>query len=311
MKDFNDKINEFFNDEELMANIRSSIVLILAIGLGLLYFGLYSNIDFGALISFKTFGLTLTALISTWLWRIDIELRAFNDELNNNDELNKIEKEIQGQSNSFDDYETALEFVKEWNIQQQDIFNALKTEKRMTELNQRIKYSAIRRKRFWHKIFKPRSILSMTQEIEKLEINPLIDKSFKPITVNQLISVQKIKKNKERKGQDSIEYNPKRDGTKRSLFFSIFKFLGIGGSGGIAFGMIDSYKTIIIYYVMLLITLALTTFSRYRKVRKNTKTTYFQTRKNKLKLIREMKEYKSIRKLNPPKKENVNEKTLL
>lgn len=307
-KKLNEHINEFFNNDELMSNIRSGIVLFFALGLGFLYFGLYSSIDFGALLSFKTAGLTMTALLSNWVWRIDLEIRAFQDELRDNLELTQIETDIQEESNTFDDYENALEFVKDWNERQQDMFNLLKTEARISVLNQAIKYSVVRKKRWWHKKFLfinliPSTVKEMTEEIERLEINPLIDKSFKPITVNQLISVQKIKKNKERKGQDSIQYDPKRDGTKKSLVFSLFKFLGIGGSGGIAFGIIDEPGTIVIFYLMLLITLALTTFNRYRKVRKNTKTTYFMTRKNKLKLIREMKEFKAIKKLIAPKEE--------
>lgn len=301
MNKWNEKINDFFGNDELMANIRSGVVLLLAIGLGLLYFGLYNSFDIKALISVKTIGLTVIAMMSNWLWRIDIEIRAFNDELRDNEILAQVENDIETESNNFDDYDSALEYVKEWNDKQQDLYNKLKTEERIRVLTQQSRYNKIRPKRFWHKIKKPRSNYNIAQEIERLEVNPLIDKSFKPITVNQLISVQKIKKNNERKGQDSIEYNPKREGTAKSLLFSLFKFVGIGGGGGLAFGITDNPKSILIYYVLLLIALALTTFKRYPKVRKNTKTTYLQTRKNKLKLIQDMKQFTPIKRLPLPK----------
>lgn len=305
MSKWNEAINGFFSNEELMSNIRSGIVLTLALGLGLLYFGFYSNFDLNTLLSIKTVGLTLTALLSNWLWRIDIEIRGFTDEIRENVELKSIEEDIQTESNSFEDYDSALEFVKDWNETQQDMFNKLKTEERENHLKQLLKYNKVRQKHWWNALpyFKPRNDKSINEELDALELNPLIDKTFKAITVNQLISVQKIKKNHERKGQDSIEYNPKREGTVRGLLFSLVKFLGIGGGGGMLFGITDSTKTIVIYYLMLLAALALTTFSRYTKVRKNTKTTYYNTRKNKLNLIKEMKDYKSQKKLPPPKEE--------
>ena len=299
MSKWNESVNAFFNDKELLSNIASGVSLTIALGLGMLYFGFYDSINWSALLNTKTFGLTVVAIISNWVWRIDVEKRAFNDELRINKKLEKIENDLDVESKKVDDIDNAIAFVNNWNRQQQEMFNTIKTDKRVTYLNQLILYNKVRQVRWYNKLpfLKIRSTHDITLEIEELYTNPLIDTSFKPITLTQLISVEKTKISKERKGVETIEYNPQRDGTKKSLIFSLVKFAGIGGGGSMAFLVSTPLKTILIFYAMLILAMLITTIRRYLKVRKNTSTTYFITRKNKLSLIREMNGYVPVKQI--------------
>jgi hypothetical protein len=87
-----------------------------------------------------------------------------------------------------------------------------------------------------------------------------------------------------------IYYDPVKQGNARSVI-SIFVRSLVPGSLGIGFLISEPLINIVLYYAFLVIGFAWTISTQYVLTRHNTKTIYYSTRKNKLTLLREMKEY--------------------
>jgi len=90
--------------------------------------------------------------------------------------------------------------------------------------------------------------------------------------------------------RDQIFYNPVRQGNVSGFFGTFVRSL-IPGSIGITFLLQEPFVNILLYYTFLLVAFAWTISTQYVLTRRNTATKYFNTRKNKLTLLREMKAY--------------------
>ena len=74
-------------DEKLIREIRTYIVIAISLGLGFLYFGFFGQIDIEALLQFKSIGLGLVSFISLTMVRLDIKDRAFKEECEENEDI--------------------------------------------------------------------------------------------------------------------------------------------------------------------------------------------------------------------------------
>ena len=281
---------ELLNDKQLMKNIKTSAIGILALSLGIIYYGLFNSANFGSLLSINVAGLSVVALISVRIWRLDIRTRAFEDECDANEKIQDIDKEFQELTQQVINLEDCIDYVKHWNIKEQNNANSILTAKTIAKLerkrdilllkhsNNENKYKALQTK--------------YNDKIQALRITPLVDRKYKPITVKQMLSNYTVKKNEQEEiGKYRFEYNPILHGEKRSLLLSTFKFFGIGASGSLVFNDIAG-KEILIYYGLLIISMILTVVINYPRVRLATKTEYVKKRNNKLALTKEMLSHK-------------------
>lgn len=278
-----EKIMEFLNDEKLLKDVRSVIALISALGLGLLYFGFYEQITLDAILNFSVGALAIISMISIWIVRIDISLRAFGDEVDNNDPLRKDIEEMGTQQDLIVDYDSAIDYVKLYNIEQQLLADKILTEKVITRLERKIMRCKINEKPYD----------KYEDKINTLKILPLKDKTYKPISLRQIKGYSKSGK-KEYSGLSRFVYNPKTDGNKRSLILAPLKGFGIGGAGSIPFIMTASAKTIFIYYALLIVSITMTVITRYLKVRKNTKEKYHTVVTNRIAFIKQLLLHKKV-----------------
>lgn len=279
-------LDGFLENKELLRNVRSIAIGVLALSLGIIYAGLYNSANLKSLFTINVAGLSVVALISVRIWRLDVKTRAFEDECDKNEEINKIDQEFQTLATKEIDLNSCIDYVNVFNAKEQELANKKKTANAIAKLERKrdkqlIKYS--------YSQDKYDSVRAKFQvKIDKLKTTPLIDKKFKPVSVKQMLSDYKVKTTKEDIGYTRFEYNPIFDGEKKSLIFSMFKFLGIGASGSLVFNEIENITAIVLYYLLLLISMTLTLVIQYPKVRKATATEYLAKRTNKVAFVKKM-----------------------
>lgn len=311
---FNKWFKTLFEDDDTLRNIRSIVSLFVALGLGVLFFGLFNSDNLNALLTLNVAGLTLVAIFSVWVWKLDLQDRAMQDEIDNNKDLQEIEKDIIATSKLERNEDNCMLFADDYNDKKQAFLNKRKTAIRIKRYKENISILklTVRDLKWYQRAISKmirfiimlipfahnKDIRYYEKEIKELTAKPLRDKSYKPIVAKRVLSAKTEKDSNEEIGAKATEYNPKNDGTKTSLIFSFMKFAGIGGSGNMVFASTTNGKTILIYYSLLIASLIWVTVSRYPKVRLNTKTKYFVTRQNKLNLMRDMIKW------NPPIKKN-------
>jgi hypothetical protein len=275
-------LDDFLNNEKLINDIKSGLVLIVAVGLPLLYFAYSENfkldilltIQFGILALFVVFGNVIT-----WL---EISDKAIRDEKLVNEELQKEEKlTIEKQQTLPRNIDDLIDFNVYYNETKQKNRNRKYTESKIERLRSKITNAKVKGKPY-HKY---------QQKIDNLKKNPLYDKSYKPVKIQNIISIEKRKEN-EIEGNDSLHVNIKTYGWKSFAIKQVVKSLGIGGSGLFLLGFSDTWETIVAFYLIYIIELLMIVLFRYPSIRKLTNGFYILTLKNKRNYIDEYHKWK-------------------
>jgi hypothetical protein len=281
MKSFSELINDILNNEKLLRDIRTGTAVVGALSLAIIYWAFLENFSFTLLQFQKVLALTFIFTISVMIVRLEFKSRAFVAEIENNEDLRRIEKELFEEDVNIQYDEYGIEFVGKFNREGQEKANRLKTENIILNLMQK-RRDLIRRGR-------PTNALD--KKIEHIKAEPEVDTKYKPIRYTDLISKSSRSKNdKDVLDRDNIYYDPVKSGNITG-FMATFARSVIPGSLGIGFLLDEPFINIVLYYLALLIAFAWTISTQYTITRKNTKTRYYETRKNKLVLIREMKKY--------------------
>jgi hypothetical protein len=274
-------INEILSNEKLLRDIRTGVVLTIALSLAVVYWGFLSNFAWTGVEIRKVLGLTVVFASSLFIVRIEFKSRAFAAEMEENEELKVIEKQLFDEDVDIKNDELGIEYVANFNKDGQDKANRIKTENTILKLMEK-RRDYIRR---------GKSSRALDAEIDRLKQEPEIDTRFKPIRYTDLISKgATLKDSKDVLDRDMIYYDPVRQGNTRSIFTTFIRSL-VPGSLGIGFLISEPLINIVLYYAFLLIGFAWTISTQYIITRQNTKTIYFSTRKNKLTLLQEMKKY--------------------
>ena len=101
-----------------------------------------------------------------------------------------------------------------------------------------------------------------------------------------LINVNGVKKQRDDNGgRESIYHDPRKENWIKNAMIFPLKLIGFGGSGTLPFLITDDVGTIVIYYLVLIVFIALTILRAYPVTRLTTKTSFWQVRKNMLKLL--------------------------
>jgi hypothetical protein len=281
MGNFSKWINDILSNDKLLRDIRTGVTVTIALSLAIVYWGFLSNFSWTGVEIQKILGLTVVFAASVFIVRLEFKARAFTAEMEENEELKLIEKQLFDEDVDIKNDELGIEYVGKFNKEGQDKANRIKTENRILKLMEK-RREAIRRG-------KPTNVLD--SEIDRLKREPDIDTKFKPIRYTDLISKgATLTKGKDVLDRDQIYYDPVRQGNVQSLFTTFLRSL-VPGSLGIGFLLDEPLINIVLYYLFLLVAFAWTISTQYILTRTNTRTTYFATRKNKLTLLREMKDY--------------------
>jgi len=281
MTNFSQWLNDILGNEKLLRDIRTGMAVTASLLLAIIYWGFVQNFDFSGIQFGRVLGLTIVFSISVFIVRLEFKTRGFQAEMDENIALQEIEKTLFDEDVNIQHDELGIEWVGEFNRKGQEKSNRIKTENRIMKLQEK------RRNR----IRKNKPITDIDKEIERLKNDNLIDTRYKPLRYTDLISKGADYKNsKDVIDRDQIYYNPVKQGNV-SGFLGTFLRSVIPGSIGITFLLEEPVVNILLYYIFLLIAFAWTISTQYILTRRNTATKYFNTRKNKLTLLREMKTY--------------------
>lgn len=274
-------INEILSNEKLLRDIRTGVTITIALSLAIIYWGFLTNFSWTGVEIQKILGLTVVFALSVFIIRIEFKARAFAAEMEENEELKSIEKQLFDEDVDIKNDELGIEYVSKFNKEGQDKANRLKTENRILKLMEK-RREYIRR---------GKDSSDLDSEIDRLKREPDVDTRFKPIRYTDLISKgATLTNSKDVLDRDQIYYDPVRQGNIKSLFTTFVRSL-VPGSLGVGFLLNEPLVNIFVYYILLLLAFAWTISTQYVLTRNNTKTIYFSTRKNKLTLLREMKDY--------------------
>ena len=281
MTNFSQWLNDVLGNEKLLRDIRTGMAVTASLLLAIIYWGFVQNFDFSGIQLTRVLGLTIVFSISVFIVRLEFKARGFQAEMDENKDLQEIEKTLFNEDVNIQYDELGIQWVSDFNVRGQEKANRIKTENRIMKLQEKRR----------NKIRNNRPIADIDLEIERLKNDNLIDTRFKPLRYTDLISKgADYKKNKDVIDRDQIYYNPVKQGNV-SGFFSTFLRSIIPGSIGITFLLEEPVINIVLYYVFLIVAFAWTISTQYVLTRRNTATKYFDTRKNKLTLLREMKNY--------------------
>jgi len=281
MGDFSKWINDILSNEKLLRDIRTYVMVIIALSLAIIYWGFLSNFQWTGIQIQRVLGLTVVFATSIFIVRIEFKARAFAAEMEENEELKLIEKQLFDEDVDIKNDALGIEYVAKFNKEGQEKANRIKTENTILKLMEK-RREAIRRN-------KPTNALDA--KIERLKHEPEVDTKYNPIRYTDLISKgATLNSGKDVLDRDMIYYDPVKQGNAKSLITIFIRSL-VPGSLGIGFLISEPLINIVLYYVLLVIGFAWTISTQYVLTRQNTKTVYYSTRKNKLTLLREMKEY--------------------
>jgi hypothetical protein len=281
MGDFSKWINDILSNEKLLRDIRTYVMVIIALSLAIIYWGFLSNFQWTGIQIQRVLGLTFVFATSIFIVRIEFKSKAFAAEMEENEELKIIEKQLFDEDVDIKNDALGIEYVAKFNKEGQEKANRIKTENTILKLMEK-RRDAIRRGR-------PTNALDA--KIERLKNEPEVDTRYNPIRYTDLISKgANLKNGKDVLDRDMIYYDPVKQGNAKSLV-SIFVRSLVPGSLGIGFLISEPLINIVLYYAFLVIGFAWTISTQYVLTRHNTKTIYYSTRKNKLTLLQEMKEY--------------------
>ncbi len=278
---FSQWLNDILGNEKLLRDIRTGMAVTASLLLAIIYWGFVQNFDFSGIQLGRVLGLTIVFTISVFVVRLEFKSRGFQAEMDENQELREVEKTLFDEDVNIQHDELGIEWVSEFNRKGQEKANRIKTENRIMKLQEK-RRSLIRRN-------KPTTNIDL--EIERLRNDNLIDTRFKPVRYTDLISKGADYKNaKDVIDRDQIYYNPVKQGNVSGFVGTLLRSI-VPGSIGITFLLEEPFVNILLYYVFLLVAFAWTISTQYILTRRNTATKYFNTRKNKLVLLREMKAY--------------------
>ena len=274
-------IDDFLQNEQLILDIKSGLILLVSISLPIIYFLYSDNFKLDALLTFSFGILSLVVIIGNVLTFYEITDKAERDELMINTDIQEEEDKTRNAQGTLPkQIDPIIEFNKFYNQQKQDNRNKQLTNKRIAYLNNKITHAKINGK----------PITKYEEEIALLEVTPLFDKSYRPVELKHIIS-QNNKTDNQIEGNDAIHINIRTYGLRGFLIKQVVKSLGIGGSGLFILGISENGWTIFTFYLIYLLSLAILIVFRYPSVRKVMRTLYLDTLKNKQQYIKEFHEW--------------------
>lgn len=278
------RLQEGLNDPDVLRNIRTTIILIIALGAPILYFGFIENMSFEGLFTWKLGFLAVMSIASVKMVQIDTKIRAFEDEIMNNINLNKVEKQIYEENKKTKNHYLGHKWVNKYNDEQQKTADETATEKKRNKLNYKKATLEIKGK------FNTRAYKNIVKQIKHLETNNVRGK-YKPIEYNDVHTMDKSGKNSGAQAKKTLNYNPKKENVISTTLSIFIKGATMGGAGSIPFLWNQDWRVVILFYLTFIFSLLLTIFQTYIKTRRKTEKKYLPAREFKLDLLHDMNKY--------------------
>jgi hypothetical protein len=257
---FQDRFLEIVKNEQLLKNIRSGLVLGIAVVLPLGYFMFAKNLTIERILNISFGALIIIVWATLQMVTKETKTRATDDKYAIDEELKELDQSIQENKKTIVSMDKSLKRTIKWswqyNQEQQELHNETLTNETIGKLkNKAVDYRLDG---------KESKALKIEQEIEKLKLQPLVDKTFEKYDIKLIAnynSNNRLKKKK--KGNSEINVDPTKMNKKTSFLSLILRSVGIGIFGSIPIALSESVGTIIAFYAMYLLTVAFTIVVTY------------------------------------------------
>jgi len=272
------RLQEALNDTDVLRNIKTVIIFIIAFGVPILYFGFFDSLSLERLFTWRIVVLSILAILLVAVIRIDTKSRAFDDEILTNKVLNDTERNVYIENKKIKNHLLGHKYVITYNIEQQKLADEMATEKRKNILNQKKAQYEINGKT------EDKKYIAIIKELADLEKH-LIRGKYSSISYDDLYSLENKKKDRSSQARANLRYNPKAENAIATITGILTKGATIGGAGALPFVWNAGWKTILIFYGTFLVTIIYTVLKTYIKVRVRTGKKYLKTREFRLDLL--------------------------
>jgi hypothetical protein len=276
------KLNEILNDDKLLRQIRSYIIIIIFIALPLLYVLVAKDVEFKDFLNFEVTGLGIIGILTSALVISDFKSRAIENAIENEDYIKVTYKDLDIERNkiSYKDFEKAISIIDEVNDEGQLIANKMLSKTLLNKYTNKIikmKISAFK----WTK-----TINRLEDKKTKLESNNKYNRKFKPLNYSDVLDIKKMNNSNFNSFRSTYIDNAKQENLFIKIGLVPLTFLGLGApfAGALAFN-IDGWVMIIYFGTVILLTSVKSLF-KYSKVYTRVKT---KTYKANLKMIELLK----------------------
>ena len=257
---FQDKFLNIVKNEQLLKNIRTGIILTLAVVLPLGYFAYADSLTLEKVLNFEFGALIVIVWATLQMVTKETKTRARDDKYEIDVDLQDLDKVIEGNKKEIIAQDKSLKKTTRWvshyNKEQQDLYNEILTNDKIYELEQKA--------RDFRLDGKDKKAQLLDKEIEKLKLQPLYDKSFEKYDVKLIANYNTSKfKRKKNKGNSEINVDPTKLNKKMGAVSLFVRAIGIGIFGSIPIMFSESLGTIIAFYLMYMLTLAFTIIVNY------------------------------------------------
>jgi len=257
---FQDKFLNIVKNEQLLKNIRTGIILTLAVVLPLGYFAYADSLTLEKVLNFEFGALIVIVWLTLQMVTKETKTRARDDKYEIEEELQELDKSIESNKKEIISQDKSLKkttrWVSQYNKEQQDLYNEILTNDKIYEIEQKA--------RDFRLDGKDKKAKALDKEIDKLKMQPLVDKSFEKYDVKLIANYNTSKyKRKKNKGNSEINVDPTKLNKKMGAVSLLVRALGIGIFGSIPIMFSESIGTIIAFYLMYMLTLAFTIIVNY------------------------------------------------
>lgn len=267
-----EQLKDFLENKEKMRNLRLGIATVLALGLGILYFGFFEQLSLELIFALEVGALGIIAYISYMILWWEIGEYGYEIECEDNEYIKDVSDNINQEIIKINE-DFALIYIDNYNEKHQHIANITLTNNKINNLERKIrKYK-----------FKKKDYSKLEYKKEFLQENPLFNYKYKPIEYDNLISISGKSKSKKYQNAE-FGYNPKIDGIYWASLFNLFKMVGLGLNAVVPF-IIKDWKALITFYAILIISLSVMSLKRYFKIRLKTSTRFLDNLRNQHRLL--------------------------
>jgi hypothetical protein len=224
------------------------------------YFGYADTATWERVLNFSYGAISFIVALSIMLATKETKVRAFDNAFTIDSELVESNKKTEENAKIIKKKDKrmkrSVKWISEFNKQQQEMYNEILTNKEISKLERKI--TALRIDGNENKAKR------LERRINRLNKQPLFDKSFEPYDIKKLVNIDtsgldKIKK----KGNVEISHDPKKVSFLRGAFSSLLRATGLSLTAIIPFAWSQSFKSIVIFYLGYLIMISFTIVSQY------------------------------------------------
>jgi len=254
----------YVNDEQVRNNAESLAVGIVAVAFVIITKGFISGFSVDLFLSLEPYASGIGVMVAKSIVQNNMISRAMPDEIDDNDDLKAVMKEVKELDVQITDYEYAEDFLEIYNKNEYARLQKIATGKETRLLKYKIsikrsigrKYTKLQRKLDY--------ITEYGSKVAK----------YTPVTLQDLLSFES---DNELVGKSRINFSPVEQQRKGMLKSNAYFFLASGLMAGLPLVAGENGNELARFLAVWIPTLAFTAFRTYNKTRRVTATTYLKT----------------------------------